>query len=143
MQWRTLSNQFSDVYQKTIGVDFLEKALRVDTLGRTVRLQLWDTAGQEEFDALTRSYYRGAKAAVLVFSTSDVASLEALPQWKAKVEEECGSVAMALVQNKCDLLSAGGVGADAAEAMARRLGLRVYRTCVCEGLNCDAGACLP
>lgn len=46
---------------------------------------------------------------------------------------------MAMVQNKCDLLSAGGVGADAAEAMARRLGLRFYRTCVREGLNCDAG----
>lgn len=43
-------------------MDFLEKALQVDTLGRTVRLQLWDTAGQEEFDALTRSYYRGAPA---------------------------------------------------------------------------------
>lgn len=56
-----------------------------------------------------------------------------------QVTAECGEVAMAVVQNKCDLLSAGGVGADAAEAMARRLGLRFYRTCVREGLNCDAG----
>ncbi len=59
------SNQFSDAYQKTVGVDFLEKALHVDALKRTVRLQLWDTAGQEEFDSLTRSYYRGAAARVL------------------------------------------------------------------------------
>ena len=59
---RARSNQFTDTYTKTIGVDFLEKALQVDALGRTVRLQLWDTAGQEEFDALTRSYYRGALA---------------------------------------------------------------------------------
>ena len=57
-----------------------------------------------------------------------------------QVTAECGEVAMAMVQNKCDLLSASGVGADAAEAMARRLGLRFYRTCVREGLNCDAGA---
>lgn len=56
-----------------------------------------------------------------------------------QVEEECGAIAMALVQNKCDLLGGGGVSADAAEAMARRLRLRVYRTCVREGLNCDAG----
>ena len=56
------------------------------------------------------------------------------------MEEECGSIAMALVQNKCDLLGGSGVSADAAEAMARRLRLRVYRTCVREGLNCDAGA---
>ena len=39
-------------YKKTIGVDFLEKQLRVH--GEDVRLMLWDTAGQEEFDALTR-----------------------------------------------------------------------------------------
>ena len=56
------SNQFTDTYTKTIGVDFLEKALQGAALGCTVRLQLWDTAGQEEFDALTRSYYRGALA---------------------------------------------------------------------------------
>ncbi len=42
-------------------MDFLEKALHVDALKRTVRLQLWDTAGQEESDSLTRSYYRGAQ----------------------------------------------------------------------------------
>ena len=64
------SNQFTDTYTKTIGVDFLEKALQVDALGRTVRLQLWDTAGQEEFDALTRSYYRGAL--LLCTQTADV-----------------------------------------------------------------------
>ena len=48
-------------------MDFLEKALHVEALHRTVRLQLWDTAGQEDFDALTRSYYRGAALAELAF----------------------------------------------------------------------------
>ena len=43
---------FTKTYKKTIGVDFLEKQLRVH--GEDVRLMLWDTAGQEEFDALTR-----------------------------------------------------------------------------------------
>ena len=38
------------------GVDFLEKQLRIH--GEDVRLMLWDTAGQEEFDAITKAYYR-------------------------------------------------------------------------------------
>lgn len=46
-------------YKKTIGVDFLEKQLYVPSLGEDVRLFVWDTAGQEEFDSLTRTYYRG------------------------------------------------------------------------------------
>ena len=67
-------------YKKTIGVDFLEKQLRVH--GEDVRLMLWDTAGQEEFDALTRSYYRGAQACVVAFSTTDRDSLLAVRKWR-------------------------------------------------------------
>ena len=73
---------------------------------------LWDTAGQEEFDALTKSYYRGAQvglvmlvmlitpvtlfnvhanhaffqACVFAFSTTDRASLLAIRKWRKKVK---------------------------------------------------------
>ena len=79
-----------------------------------VRLMLWDTAGQEEFDALTKSYYRGAQVMIIVidkkktllncyssstrsnpslcfqacvfaFSTTDRASLLAVRKWRKKV----------------------------------------------------------
>lgn len=46
---------------------------------------LWDTAGQEEFDAITKAYYRGAQACVLAFSTTDRMSFEAIKDWKMKV----------------------------------------------------------
>lgn len=53
--------------------------------GEEVRLMLWDTAGQEEFDAITKAYYRGAQACVLAFSTTDRDSFEAAHSWKLKV----------------------------------------------------------
>ena len=46
---------------------------------------LWDTAGQEEFDAITKAYYRGAQACVVAFSTTDRASFDAVVRWKNKV----------------------------------------------------------
>ena len=55
---------FTKDYKKTIGVDFLERQIDVD--GEDVRLMLWDTAGQEEFDAITKAYYRGKDAGVMV-----------------------------------------------------------------------------
>lgn len=67
-------------------------------------MMLWDTAGQEEFDAITKAYYRGAQACVLTFSTTDRASFEAVKDWKKKVENECGEVPTVLVQNKIDLM---------------------------------------
>ena len=63
-----------------------------------------DTAGQEEFDAITKAYYRGAQACVLTFSTTDRNSFEAVRTWKKKVENECGEVPTVLVQNKIDLM---------------------------------------
>ena len=81
------------------GVDFLEKSIDLEH-GESVKLMIWDTAGQEEFDALTSSYYRGTGACALVFSTVDRASFESIEKWKKKIEAECGNVVMALVQNK-------------------------------------------
>ncbi|XP_032817587.1 ras-related protein Rab-23-like [Petromyzon marinus] len=125
---------FTRDYKKTIGVDFLERELRVND-DDEVRLMLWDTAGQEEFDAITKAYYRGAQACVLVFSTVDRDSFLSVAAWKEKVEQEVGGIPTVLVQNKIDLLDEAAVHSDEAEALARKLRLRFYRTSVKEDLN--------
>ena len=50
---------FTAEYKKTIGVDFMERTQWVEALGEDVKLMVWDTAGQEEFDSITRTFYRG------------------------------------------------------------------------------------
>lgn len=124
---------FTKDYKKTIGVDFLERQIEVD--GEDVRLMLWDTAGQEEFDAITKAYYRGAQACVLAFSTTDRDSFEAAHTWKLKVENECGEIPTVIVQNKIDLMDDSVVNPEEAELLARALGCRLLRTSVKEDLN--------
>mmetsp|Transcript_594 Transcript_594/g.1067 ORF Transcript_594/g.1067 Transcript_594/m.1067 type:complete len:249 (+) Transcript_594:160-906(+) len=126
---------FTDEYKKTIGVDFLEKSIYVDSLSEDVRMMLWDTAGQEEFDSMTRTYYRGASACVIAFSSTDRESFDAVPNWKRKVEAECGPIAMCLVQNKVDLIEQAKMTPQEAEGMARKVGLKFYRSCVKENMN--------
>ncbi|CZT25290.1 related to GTPase Rab4, small G protein superfamily [Ramularia collo-cygni] len=61
--WRVLSSQ-------TIGVEFASKIVKVGSPGqqrRRIKLQLWDTAGTERFRSVSRSYYRGAAGAILVY----------------------------------------------------------------------------
>eukprot|EP01147_Barroeca_monosierra_P007936 gene7937-10028_t len=89
---------FTREYKKTIGVDFLEKKLSVQ--GEDLRLMIWDTAGQEEFDSLTKGYYRDAEACVVAFSTIDRDSFDAVESWIKKVEDEVGRIPMVLIQNK-------------------------------------------
>ena len=67
--------EFTDEYKKTIGVDFLEKHQYVESVGEDVKLMVWDTAGQEEFDSITRTYYRGTDASAYEMTRLPFASL--------------------------------------------------------------------
>ena len=71
---RVLSSQ-------TLGVEFASKIIKIGTgAGRKrIKLQLWDTAGTERFRSVSRSYYRGAAGAILVYDLSSRASYLALP----------------------------------------------------------------
>jgi Ras-related protein Rab-23 len=126
---------FTNEYKKTIGVDFLEKKMYLSTIGEEVTFLLWDTAGQEEYDALTRTYYKGAGACILAFSTTDRDSFDAIESWYKKVQDECGSIVMVLVQNKVDLMDEATMDSKEVEFLAKKLHLKLYRTCVKDDLN--------
>ncbi len=72
---------------------------------------------------------------MIAFSTTDLDSFKAVAGWKDKIYAECGDIAMCLVQNKVDLIDQAVVSADDVEAIARQLGLKLYRTCVKENIN--------
>mmetsp|Transcript_107628 Transcript_107628/g.304451 ORF Transcript_107628/g.304451 Transcript_107628/m.304451 type:complete len:246 (+) Transcript_107628:95-832(+) len=126
---------FTNEYKKTIGVDFLEKKMYLNAIGEEVTFLLWDTAGQEEYDAITRTYYKGAGACILAFSTTDRASFDAVESWHQKVTDECGNIVMVLVQNKVDLMDDAVMEAREVEYKAQKLRLKLYRTCVKDDLN--------
>ncbi|KAF1985522.1 GTP-binding protein ypt4 [Aulographum hederae CBS 113979] len=93
-EWRVLSSQ-------TIGVEFASRIVKVGTGARRkrIKLQLWDTAGTERFRAVSRSYYRGAAGAILVYDIANHASFAALPTFL--------SDARALASPQLTLLLAG------------------------------------
>jgi len=126
---------FTNEYKKTLAVDFLEKKMFVPAANEEITYLLWDTAGQEEYDSITRGYYKGAGAAIIAFSTTDRASFDAVRQWHQKVKDECGEIPMVLVQNKVDLISQATMTAQEAEDIARSLRLKLYRMCVKQNMN--------
>jgi len=104
-------------------------------LNEEVTFLLWDTAGQEEYDSITRTYYKGAGAAVLAFSTVDRRSFDGIEKWYEKVVAECGNIVILLVQTKVDMIEKAQMTNDEVEAIARKLHLKLYRTCVMDNLN--------
>ncbi|KAM3868575.1 ras-related protein Rab-38b [Diretmus argenteus] len=102
---RYVHQTYSTNYRATIGVDFALKVLNWDS--ETVRLQLWDIAGQERFGNMTRVYYREAMGAFIMFDVTRPTTFEAVIKWKEDLDSKLmlangQSIATVLLANKCD-----------------------------------------
>jgi small GTP-binding protein len=75
-----------------------------DIDGQSVALTLWDTAGQENYRALTPAYIRGAAVVVYVYSLTDPATLASINDWVALVQNTCPVRGQVLLANKVDLV---------------------------------------
>ena len=76
-------NIFSACFISTIGVDFKIKTVEIDD--KVVKLQIWDTAGQDRFREPALSYYRGAVGIILVYDVSDPQSFQNLDYWIKRI----------------------------------------------------------
>jgi small GTP-binding protein len=98
---RYVKGIFNPTYILTIGVAFHVKDI---LLGENVlRLQLWDTGGQERFGPIRQLYYRGTKGVLLVYDRSNRESFDRAAYWLKEVQRGCGDVPIVLVANKADL----------------------------------------
>ena len=99
---RIVTQQFDQNIRATLGVDHHSTIAEVG--GDRVKVQLWDTSGNSRFRSMTRIYFRGAPAAMIVYDISDRGSFENVPQWLSEVREHAvPEVAVMLIGNKLDL----------------------------------------
>ena len=87
-------------HQATVGIDFFAKTLERD--GKTVKMQIWDTAGQEKFRALIPSYIRDSTVALFVYDITSEESFTNLERWY-KLVNDIADPALVIVGNKTDL----------------------------------------
>ncbi len=95
---------FIEDYKMTIGVDFYVKTIEIDDLN--IKLQIWDTGGQERFNSIRSIYYRGARGAAIVFDLSNQESFEHIPRWVDEIKRETNDdIPILLIGNKSDLIN--------------------------------------
>ena len=99
---RAVNNKFTENYQATIGFEFLLMYFQVNSV--KIKLQIWDTCGQEIYRSLIQGFYRNTAATIIVFSKTDRRSFDNLGSWvkdvKNNTEQE---IPLFLVGNKCDV----------------------------------------
>lgn len=96
------NKRFRTEHDITIGVEFGHRL--VDLEDKRVKLQIWDTNGQEAFRSITRAYYRGATGALLVYDISRRGSFDRLAQWLSDARQHSQPhMVVGLIGNKSDL----------------------------------------
>ena len=133
---RFAQNDFKTDYQLTIGVEFGAKNLEIDN--KKYRLQIWDTAGQENYRSITRAYYKNSVCALLVYDITNRDSFEHISSWiEDCLAQSPKTVFMVLVGNKSDLSDKRKVTTEEGQQMAKNHNLIFFETSAKTGENVD------
>ncbi|KAJ9048806.1 Ras- protein Rab-2A [Entomophthora muscae] len=119
--------RFQPAHDLTIGVEFGARFVTVS--GKQIKLQIWDTAGQEAFKSITRSYYRGAAGALLVYDITRRDTFQHISTWLEDARQHSSqNTTLILIGNKCDLEAKREVSREEGEAFAKENGLYFIET---------------
>jgi len=114
-----IDKRFRQKHEVTIGVEFGARMINVD--GKNVKLQIWDTAGQESFRSITRSYYRAAAGALLVYDITRRETFQHLTRWLEEARQNGNpQMSFILVGNKCDMEVDRAVSYEEGERFAKQ-----------------------
>ncbi len=131
---RYVDDKFNAEFQTTIGVDFKVSSFVMN--GKTVKLQLWDTAGQDRFKNIVASYYRGAHGILLMYDMTSQASFHNVQRWFDEAQNYLQkSVPKLLIGNKADLAGQRVVRYEDAKGLADRLGVEYIETSAKNNIN--------
>ena len=119
---RIMDNPFIEEYEPSIGVDFMSKTLKYN--GQNVKLQIWDTAGQEKYKGLIPSYVRNSSIVFVVYDISGKTSFDNIPKWINFIKS-IENTTIVLCGNKIDLENRE-VKKEEGEELAKKEGISFF-----------------
>lgn len=131
---RYLTNNFNSNYISTHAANYTTKSLTYDEYnGRSVKFNIWDTAGQEKFRSLNKIFYKDASIAILVYDITRKDSFDQLTEyWHKALQENAQknisififilNIVIGIAANKCDLFGDEAVEEKVARQFAKNIG---------------------
>ena len=100
---KLMDDTFSHIYDATIGVDYSAKTMIINNTDM-VKCQIWDTAGQENFAPLIKTYYRDVGGIILMYDVNDRRTYNNLKFWLNEIEKNAPEwpISKLLIGNKID-----------------------------------------
>ena len=134
---RYTDNTFQDIHMSTIGLDYKLKNVQLEN-GKMVKIQVWDTAGQDRFRSITKNYYKGAHGIILIYDVTEQKSFDNVKNWMAQIKEEVSErVSIVLVGNKIDDEDNRKISTEQGESMAKEYEIMFFECSAKTGQNID------
>ena len=122
---RFINNTFENNIMSTTGASYAGKTLAFDEFGgKCIKFEIWDTAGQEKYRALTKIFYKDAGVAILVYDITRKESFDEIKDYWYNQIKECApkNIVIGIAANKCDLYDNEQVSEDEARNFANEIG---------------------
>jgi small GTP-binding protein len=124
---KLISGIFSAIVSPTVGAAYVKTTIQMP--GRSVTMNIWDTAGQEKFQSLIPLYIRNAHGLVFVFDVSSDPHLQGLATVYSCVDDQItADMQLVLCANKIDLVPQSDLHLEVAEAWGRNHGMEMVQT---------------
>lgn len=126
---RYIDDTFTENHMSTIGVDYKLKIMSHEN--KIIKMQIWDTAGQDKFRSITKNYYRGSNGILLVYDVTNETTFNNIKNWIVQIKDYLGDQAcITLVGNKIDLEHLRKVSTDEGKKLAEEFDLNFFETSV-------------
>ncbi len=128
-----ISNKFDESSISTVGVDYMDKIIDYNKF--KIKLQIWDTSGEEKFRTITKNFYRNADGLLVVFDLTKKESYDHIRSWINEAKENNDKLKTILIGNKLDLKDERIVAIDVAKQFAEKNNLKYIETSAKDGTN--------
>ena len=135
---RYCNNEFYGAYLSTIGIDFQIKNLVLNN--KNIRLQIWDTAGEERYRNIAKNYFQSSDGFVIVYDISNSESFDKLDFWIEQIKMNAQEASkMILFGNKSDIEDSRQVSKQEGEEYAKKNNIKFFEVSAKEGTNVNEG----
>ena len=134
---KATKNIFEENYHATVGFEFFNFNLKIN--GQVVKLQIWDTCGQELYRSLITNFYRNSSLAIIVYSVTSESSFQNIDIWLRELRTQSSpDVKVILIGNKIDLEEQRKISREEGELFAKTNNLeKLIETSAKSGLNIE------
>ena len=134
---RYSDNIFVENYITTIGLDYKLKYVQLDS-GETIKVQLWDTAGQDRYRTIAKNYYKGSHGILLLYDITKENSFENIREWVQNIREEVYEKAIIfLIGNKIDKKNERKITTEQGQKLAAEYNLPFFEASAKSGENVE------